>query len=48
MRRRTIDTARTPPVPVDPYLDAIPKHVWVNDDLSNYVIVLSNTGWLLE
>jgi hypothetical protein len=48
MRRRTIDVARESPVPVDPYLDAIPKHVWVNDGLSNYTIVLSNTGWLLE
>ena len=45
-RRRTIAEKRETPIPPDPYLDVAPKHIWITDDIGNYVIVFSNSGWI--
>ena len=48
MRRRTIAPAGSSPTPAEPYLDVVPKTVWLSDYVPGECIVLSNTGWILE
>ena len=48
MRRNLFSTATTPPIPTEPYLDVVPDMVWIADTTDRDLLVLSNTGWILE
>jgi hypothetical protein len=48
MRRRVIATGGETPVPTEPYLDVVPKMLWITDTVGNDALVLSNVGWIVQ